>query len=141
MSRGVPLEDADRWPWLDKLGVALGAAVHERGSAVAACSVLKRVYCDRLAEAAGMPVRFVHLTGTRELLVACMGGRTDHFMPSSLLDSQLATLEPPQPGELALTLDVVLPRERLLDEVVAWLTGAVRDPSEADPPSRRNGQR
>jgi gluconokinase len=132
MSRGMPLEDADRWPWLDELGAALGAAVRKRGSAVAACSALKRGYRDRLAEAAGMPVRFVHLTGTRELLATRMNERTDHFMPASLLDSQLATLEPPQPGEPALTLDVALPPERLLDEAMAWLTGAVRDLPKAD---------
>ena len=59
MSRGTPLEDADRWPWLDELGRGLGTAARDAGSAVAACSALKRTYRDRLAAAAAMPIRFV----------------------------------------------------------------------------------
>lgn len=123
MSSGHALEDADRWPWLDTLGTVLGAAAREQGSAVAACSALKRAYRDRLTEAAGMPVRFVHLAGAPELLAARMSARQDHFMPPGLLDSQLATLEAPQAGEAALTLDVAQPPERLLGAAVAWLTG------------------
>ena len=118
------MEDEDRWPWLDTLGMALGAAAREQGSAVAACSALKRAYRDRLTEAASMPVRFVHLAGAPELLAARMAARKDHFMPPGLLDSQLATLEPPQAGEVALTLDVAQPPDRLLDAAIAWSTGS-----------------
>ena len=71
-----------------------------------------------------MPVRLVHLAGAREVLAARMAARTDHFMPASLLDSQLATLEPPQPGELALTLDVAQLPERLINSAMAWLIGS-----------------
>ncbi len=124
MSQGIPLQDTDRWPWLDELGTALGAAAREQGSAVAACSALRRTYRDRLTAAAGMPVRLVHLAGAREVLAARMAARTEHFMPASLLDSQLATLEPPQPGELALTLDVAQLPERLIDSAMAWLIGS-----------------
>ena len=80
MSQGIPLQDTDRWPWLDELGTALGAAAREQGSAVAACSALRRTYRDRLTAAAGMPVRLVHLAGAREVLAARMAARTDHFM-------------------------------------------------------------
>ncbi len=123
MSSGQPLQDEDRWPWLDMLGMALGAATREQGSAVAACSALKRVYRDRLTGAARMPVRFVHLAGAPELLAARMAARTNHFMPPGLLDSQLATLEIPQAGEVALTLDVAQPPDHLLDAAEAWLKG------------------
>jgi gluconokinase len=123
MSSGIALQDEDRWPWLDALGRALGAAARERGRSVAACSALTRAYRDRLAAAAGMRVRFVHLAGTRALLAARLALRADHFMPPSLLDSQLATLEPPWPEEPALTLDVALPPEGLTDRALAWLAG------------------
>jgi hypothetical protein len=85
MSSGIALQDEDRWPWLDALGRALGAAARERGRSVAACSALTRAYRDRLAVAAGMKVRFVHLAGTRALLAARLALRADHFMPPSLL--------------------------------------------------------
>ena len=138
MSHGTPLEDEDRWPWLDALGRALGEATRATGSAVAACSALKRVYRDRLAAAAGMPIRFVHLTGSRELLAARMAGRTDHFMPSTLLDSQLATLEPLQPDEAGTALGVEQPPALLLAAARQWLLGAVAAPASAGvghPPS------
>lgn len=124
MSGGRALEDEDRWPWLDMLGMALGAATRKQGSAVAACSALKRAYRDRLTEAAKTPVRFVHLAGAPELLAARMSARKDHFMPPGLLDSQLATLEPPQAGEVALTLDVAQAPDRLLDAAITWSTGS-----------------
>ena len=124
MSRGIPLQDGDRWPWLDAIGAALGSAAHASGSAVAACSALKRVYRDRLSAAAGVPIRYVHLAGTRELLSARMSARKDHFMPTSLLDSQLATLEPLQPDETAVVIDVAWPPERQIEAGVEWLERA-----------------
>lgn len=87
MKSGVPLDDADRAPWLDALGAEL--ARHE--DVVLACSALKRGYRDRLRELAG-PVDFVLLTVPRDELERRMRGR-DHFMPPELLDSQLAALE------------------------------------------------
>ena len=122
MSRGVPLEDADRWPWLAALGTALGAASRAHGQAVCSCSALRRAYRDRLAEAAGLPIRFVHLAGNPELLARRLAARPGHFMPPGLLASQLATLEPPRAEEEpALTLDPALPFEALLAEALAWL--------------------
>lgn len=100
MRAGEPLNDADRWPWLDLVAQELA------GSAplVIACSALRRAYRARIAEGAGGPLRFVHLTATREVLAPRLAARRGHFMPPALLDSQLAALEPPGPHE-ALTLD------------------------------------
>ena len=119
MSSGVPLTDEDRWPWLD----AIGKAVRDAGDdgIIVACSALRRVYRDRLRAAAGRPIVFVHLTGSRALLAERLAARKGHFMPPSLLDSQLATLEPPGPGERALAVSVEPPVATIADEVVAKL--------------------
>ena len=136
MSRGTPLEDADRWPWLDELGRGLGTAARDAGSAVAACSALKRTYRDRLAAAAAMPIRFVHLTGTHALLAARMLARADHFMPATLLDSQLATLEPLQPDESSVALNVEQPPRQLLEAALQWLLEV--PPARASPNTNHN---
>ena len=98
MSSGIPLTDEDRWPWLDT--IAAWTAEQDRAGlpTIVTCSALRRVYRDRLRAAPGRTV-FVHLTGTPELLTARMSARTDHFMPPTLLPSQLATLEPLQADE------------------------------------------
>lgn len=87
MKAGIPLDDADRAGWLEALGHHLAA----RDRIVLACSALKKIYRDRLRELAG-PLRFFVLTLDRDLLLQRMKSR-DHFMPASLLDSQIATLE------------------------------------------------
>ena len=119
MSSGVPLEDADRWPWLD----AIGAAIHDAGSAgiVVACSALKRVYRERILKAAGRPVTFVFLDGSPATLRQRIGGRRGHFMPPSLLDSQLATLERPAVDEPAITVSIEQPLDAVVDAAVAAL--------------------
>jgi len=104
MADGTPLDDADRWPWLRLVGVALAA--HPDG-AVVACSALRRTYRDLLRDAVP-EVRFVHLEGTREQLAARMRARERHFMPVSLLDTQLATLEPLGGDEPGIVLDCTL---------------------------------
>ena len=106
MSRGEPLVDADRWPWLDALRdvVTRGLAAGGPG-AVIACSALARRYRDRMG--LGRPgVRLVLLDGTRELIRARIEARRDHFMPASLLDSQLAALERPAADEHALVVAI-----------------------------------
>ncbi|MFV0472740.1 MAG: gluconokinase [Pikeienuella sp.] len=110
MTAGVPLTDEDRWPWLD----ALGAAAPRTGRVVIACSALRLVYRQRLARAAGEPVFFVHLAGARDVIAGRMAARSGHFMPTALLESQFATLEPPAPPEPHLTLDISDPPERLI---------------------------
>ena len=96
MSSGTPLTDADRWPWLDAIAAAMRDAPE---GVIVTCSSLRRIYRDRLRAGAGRPVLFVYLNGSRETLAARLGARKGHFMPPSLLDSQLATLEPPGPDE------------------------------------------
>jgi carbohydrate kinase (thermoresistant glucokinase family) len=104
MVAGQPLDDADRWPWLAKVGETLAQA--EDVGLVIACSALKRAYRDAIV-AEAPTARFVDLDGSRELLVARLSDRHGHFMPASLLDSQLATLEPlgqDEPG-IRVTID------------------------------------
>ncbi|MFD1034041.1 gluconokinase [Sphingomonas hankookensis] len=113
MRAGHPLDDADRWPWLDRLGAAIGAAVQRDGLAIAACSALKRSYRERLEQAAGVPLLFVLLDGDRAAFAKRLARRRGHYMPPSLLDSQLATLERPTPDENALVLPCTWPVGRL----------------------------
>jgi carbohydrate kinase (thermoresistant glucokinase family) len=109
MAAGAPLCDADRWPWLDRIGAALAAPP---GGAVAACSALRRAYRDRLRVA--VPgLAFLHLAGDRATIAARMATRPHHFMPPALIDSQFATLEPPDAEPDVLTLPVTLPAEEI----------------------------
>ncbi len=104
MRAGQPLTDADRWPWLDRVAAVLA---HD-APVIVGCSALRRTYRDRLRAGAAGPVTFVHLTGCRDLIAQRMSARSGHYMPLSLLDSQLAALEPPGPDE-ALTIDIDQP--------------------------------
>jgi gluconokinase len=92
MAAGVALEDADRWPWLDRVAGVL----RDEAPVIVGCSALKRRYRDRIRAGAGGAVRFAHLTGSRDLIWSRMAARTGHYMPISLLDSQFAALEPPE---------------------------------------------
>ena len=100
MRAGMPLTDADRWPWLDKLGHAIASHGTQGRNVVVACSALRRNYRERLAAAARRPLTFIHLTIDPGILRARMQARHQHFMPAVLLDSQLKTLEPLQADEL-----------------------------------------
>jgi gluconokinase len=125
MRGGKALTDADRWPWLDRLGHALGEAAAARGCAIAACSALKRVYRDRLdtavAKVMAGGVRFILLDASREELARRVGNRPGHYMPVSLLDSQLDTLEHPAADEAVLTLDSAETPEALCAAALEWL--------------------
>lgn len=99
MRAGIPLVDEDRWPWLERLAVALHDAADKKGAIVGACSALKRAYRDYLIEKAGEPILFVHLHGSKEVIGERIARRQHEFMPASLLDSQFATLEPPDPEQ------------------------------------------
>jgi gluconokinase len=121
MRGGEPLTDADRWPWLDRIGAALGKAVKEDGLAVAACSALRHSYRDHLRAAIGAPVAFILLEVGRDELMRRLSNRPHHYMPASLLDSQLAILERPDETERALTLDSNLDPEDLAYRAMAWL--------------------
>ena len=98
MSAGQPLTDDDRWPWLRSIGDWMSDEIAAGRSSVVTCSALRRVYRDLLRE--GRPeVVFCHLTADADLVGDRMSHRTDHYMPASLLPSQLATLEPLEPDE------------------------------------------
>ncbi|WP_425518890.1 gluconokinase [Rhizobium indicum] len=107
MSKGIPLTDEDRMPWLDRIGEDIKASLEKSKGIIVSCSALKRLYRDRLRAAAGGNLFFVYLEGSRALLMKRMGERKGHFMPVSLLDSQLATLEPPtgEPGVVTVDID------------------------------------
>jgi gluconokinase len=114
MSAGIPLTDADRAPWLDRVAAELVRP------AVVTCSALKHAYRDRL-RAGASDVVFVFLHGSPELLAARMSHRAGHFMPTSLLASQLATLEEPTSGENAIAVDVALTPEQIVEAVLGEL--------------------
>lgn len=112
MRAGVPLTDDDRWPWLDRVAQVL----RDEAPVIVGCSALRHDYRDRIRQGAGGPVRFVHLAGDRAVIAARMAARTGHYMPTSLLDSQFATLEPPGPDE-ALTVGI----DQEVDAIIATL--------------------
>lgn len=116
MSRGEPLTDTDRWPWLDSVGAALAAP-----GTIVGCSALRRTYRDRITAAAGAPVWFIHLAGSKPLIARRMAARSNHFMPTTLLDSQFATLEPPDANEPAITVSIDQSMPDLVAEIVAKL--------------------
>jgi gluconokinase len=96
MASGAPLTDEDRWPWLEKVAAWIHLHTAAGMPGIITCSALKRSYRDLLR---GPGVAFVHLDGSQDVIAARLSKRLDHFMPSSLLDSQLSTLEPLQPDE------------------------------------------
>ena len=119
MARGVPLVDEDRWPWLDRLNAELRQAATAGESVVLACSALKAVYRERLA--AGVDgLRLVMLTGSRDLLASRASPRQHRYMPPSLLDSQLQTLEPLAPGS-GWEVDVSKPAAVIVEELALRL--------------------
>jgi gluconokinase len=113
MAAGVPLTDADRKPWLERLN----AELKRRKDAVLACSALKESYRRTLAQ--GVDCRFVHLRGPIELIRARMQERRHRYMPASLLESQFATLEPPAG---AIEVDIALPAEECVAEIAGRLS-------------------
>jgi gluconokinase len=118
MAAGIPLDDNDRQPWLEEVGRRLAA--EGENSLVIACSALKRSYRDLIRSGAAN-ARFVHLHGTDSLLAARMAARPGHFMPPSLLASQLQTLEPLSDGESGIVLDISESPARLASEAASWL--------------------
>ncbi len=118
MTSGVPLDDSDRWPWLDAIGRALDQAVMEGKRVVLACSALKQAYRDRLLKDGGRTGFTVFLKGEPDLIAARMSGRSGHYMPPTLLPSQLATLEPPTD---AIVIDIAEGPEEILREILASL--------------------
>ncbi|SEP96500.1 gluconate kinase, SKI family [Devosia sp. YR412] len=122
MRAGIPLTDEDRWPWLETLATALHEAAEKKQAAVGACSALKRSYREFLVKKAGEPILFVYLDGTKEIIAERMAKRKHEYMPPSLLDSQFATLEVPDPAtENVQVLPVTDSVEKLTMAVVKGL--------------------
>ncbi|WP_310060462.1 gluconokinase, GntK/IdnK-type [Arthrobacter ginsengisoli] len=116
MAAGTPLTDDDRWPWLATVGSTLANAGD--GGLVLACSALKRSYRDAIRALAPDTV-FLHLHGSKEVLGSRLEGRSGHFMPAALLDSQLATLEPLVGDEAGIVVDIAAPVNQVLNEALA----------------------
>ena len=116
MARGVPLDDADRRPWLEAIVAVMDRHRVAGESLVIACSALKRSYRDFLRSGHD-DVRFVYLRGSRDLLAGRLGRRGGHFFDPKLLDSQLATLEEPEEDE-ALRVDVGPPPAELVECII-----------------------
>lgn len=116
MKSGIPLTDEDRWQWLEEVGNTLS----QNENVIVACSALKRTYREKIREFEPK-VKFIHLHGTRELLQERINARSNHFMPASLLESQLATLEPIGNEENGYVFDIANQVAQIVDEVIAWL--------------------
>ena len=112
MAAGVPLEDADRRPWLERLN----AELRQRDNVVLACSALKESYRQTLSQ--GVDCRLVHLRGPIELIRARLAERKHRYMPASLLESQFAALEPPAG---AIDVDIARPVHECVAAILARL--------------------
>ncbi|MCU1423719.1 MAG: transferase [Microbacteriaceae bacterium] len=117
MAGGTPLTDEDRWPWLAVVGETLSAAGREQRGIAVACSALRRVYREAIL-AKAPNAEFVHLAGSVEVLASRVEGRSDHFMPTGLLRSQVSTLEPLGDDEPGFTVDIDQPVASIVAEAV-----------------------
>lgn len=116
MRLGEPLGDADRWPWLESIAAWIGERERAGESALVTCSALRRAYRDLLRR--GHPsVRFVHLVAPRSVLEERMRHRSGHYMPVSLLTSQLESLEPLAPDEPGIVIPADRPVAALAEEI------------------------
>lgn len=120
MTSGRPLNDRDRRPWLRALAAWIGAREAAGESCVLTCSALKRAYRDVLREG-HRSVRFVHLVAAPDTLAARVEQRLGHYMPSSLLGTQLDTIEPLQADEPGMVTSSERHPDHVVDEIEAWL--------------------
>ena len=117
MHAGHPLDDADRAPWLARVADWVDARLDAGESGAITCSALKRKYRELIARR-GRDIEFVYLHGSRELIASRLAGRQGHFMPSSLLDTQFATLEEPGPDEPAIRVEIGDAPEVIAAEII-----------------------
>jgi len=120
MHGGKPLTDEDRWPWLHAIAAWIDATRRGGDHGIVACSALKRAYRDVIV-GERRDVRIVYLKGERDLIARRLAMRDGHFMPPSLLDSQFATLEEPQPDENPIVVSVGPHPRAIIDAIVAAL--------------------
>lgn len=121
MKNNIPLTDEDRWPWLARCKEWIDARLEADGAGLITCSALKRIYRDYLIDGRREQVRLLYLHASREVLVERMRWRKHHFMPLSLLDSQLATLEEPGPDENPIVIEAEQPAEQMTRDVLEKL--------------------
>ena len=119
MSQGIPLTDTDRIPWLENIANS-ARSFEEKGGAIFACSALKKSYRNILKKGLEASTQWIFLSGNQQLIQARMDKRSDHFMPSTLLQSQFDTLESPIDEEV-LTIDVSAAPEVLVEEILIRL--------------------
>ncbi len=119
MRAGTPLTDDDRWPWLDRVADWIRDHTNAGLPGIITCSALKRVYRDRMR---GDNVVFVYLAGSKDTIARRLDARLDHYMPSTLLDSQISTLEPPGPDENTLLIDLGRPPAEEASEIISRLS-------------------
>jgi len=125
MAAGRSLDDDDRAPWLHAIGAWLAA--HDRSGGVISCSALRRTYRDTLRAAAGR-VFFLHLQGDASVVAQRVNSRPGHFMPATLLQSQLESLEPLDPNELGVALDLSSPVRSIVDASIFALGASAPSP-------------
>lgn len=123
MASGTPLNDDDRWPWLDTIAAALREKSGADG-AVASCSSLKKIYRERLRQGSGGGLRFVYLNCSRQALEVRTAARKGHFMPPALLASQLATLEVPKDEAGVITVNGDAAHEAIIAEIILKIVDA-----------------
>jgi gluconokinase len=131
MRAGIPLQDVDRWPWLEAMRKAIDAWRAAGESRVVACSALKKAYRKRLSPTGD--VVFVYLKGSAELIGSRLDARKGHFFDPRLLASQLATLEEPS---RAIAVDIAPPPAVIVEHIVAKLRAAAPDGHGARDSSR-----
>lgn len=122
MASGTPLSDDDRWPWLARVATAMQT---HQAPVVVSCSCLKRAYRDVLRKQSKLPIGFVHLHTDRDIIANRMAKRSDHFMPTSLLDSQIAILEMLGADEKGVIVDVNQSIELIIEEAVGYAKRAM----------------
>lgn len=121
MRSGKPLEDSDRWPWLEIVAQTMRNTADQHARVICACSALRRQYRDFMIERAEEPILFVLLHGDKKLIAERQADRPGHFMPATLIDSQFATLEMFESDENGVTLDVAQSVDELVAEAASIL--------------------
>jgi carbohydrate kinase (thermoresistant glucokinase family) len=121
MRAGQPLDDDDRWPWLNAIAARIDAWIERRTPGIITCSALKRRYRERIIGGRAA-VRLIYLKGSRELIAARLAERRGHFMPASLLESQFAALEPPAADEHAIVVEIDRPVAAIVEAIVTALS-------------------
>ncbi len=138
MSAGIALTDEDRWPWLEQVADVLGAARPGEGCIIS-CSALRRAYRDFLRARTREHLLFVFPRVPVNILRARLRDRPNHYMPPRLLESQISTLEPPEPDERVLTIDGTMAPARAVAVIMGFLATESKNLLQQSPNSPSNG--